>query len=935
MLGLGLWTAAACAPPDHPLGRGAVERLTLDPGAAKRYVVRLDAGDLLRVSVEQRGLDVVIRVRDRPDVDLPYGDRVHEELWWVAERAGPLRFEIASLGGGGHGTVRVVALGPASGAQRRQAEAFWQVEEARASLSSEPAAGLPVLEAAASVWRAAGMPRLAALARSDSGQALLRLGRPGPALAAFEEAAALARTAEGPLRGRIIEWRGRANEAAARLAPAARDYRLAAALAREGGDAYGEALATNDLALIDESRGELEAAIGGYMHAGALFAAVDARRAELRARLNLATCYMKLGAMGRARPLLAEALEATTGRSGFEDLGAGALRDLGWWHRLDGDLPAARRLLLEANALAGEDIGTLDRLGTVHADLGDFARARFYYDAVERRLGDNPLWRASLDANRCRLEGLAGNHDQGLALCRRALAVFDALGVSSEAAYVRYLTGTLYKALGRLDEAHAETERAVLAVEEGRLRAGSPEMRSVFQSSHLAPYRSLVAIEMALHRRHPTAGWDARALRVSELTRARQLRDLLAAEQSRVPPAETAGWPVELPRIQAQLDAETSLLVYHLGAGTSYLWLVDRTGVRSFHLPGEEVVAPAAEAWYALLAEAHRRGGRGAGLERRRAERLSRMLVLPIVEEVAGRRLVIVADGVLQRLPFAALPIPGGDGRPLVAAHEIASLPSASVLALLRRETAGRTPAPGLIAALADPVFDAEDERLGASAEGRRGAAYPRLAATGTEARDLLALAPDASNLLLEGFEARLDRVIEGQLAGFRIVHFATHTQTTASRDRPYGLLLSLVDSAGRPLEGLLGLRDLYHLRLPAELVTLSACGTALGDLEAEGLMGLTHGFMRAGTPRVVVSLWAVEDRATRELMRRFYRALLHDRAGPAEALRRAQLSMWSEGRAPHQWAAFVLHGDWRPFLIDPTSLDASPAATKTPPPGP
>ena len=104
-------------------------------------------------------------------------------------------------------------------------------------------------------------------------------------------------------------------------------------------------------------------------------------------------------------------------------------------------------------------------------------------------------------------------------------------------------------------------------------------------------------------------------------------------------------------------------------------------------------------------------------------------------------------------------------------------------------------------------------------------------------------------------------------------------------------------------------------MSLPAELVVLSACRTALGDRQrAEGLVGLTRGFFYAGASRLLVSLWDVDDEATAELMDRFYRALFEEGLSPAAALRRAQLRMREIPRwqAPFYWAGFVLQGEWR-----------------------
>src|SRR6185436_21017373 len=121
--------------------------------------------------------------------------------------------------------------------------------------------------------------------------------------------------------------------------------------------------------------------------------------------------------------------------------------------------------------------------------------------------------------------------------------------------------------------------------------------------------------------------------------------------------------------------------------------------------------------------------------------------------------------------------------------------------------------------------------------------------------------------------------------------------------------------------EGFLPLREIYGLRLPADLVVLSACQTGLGrEVRGEGLIGLTRGLFSAGARQVLVSLWPVEDRATAELMRRFYAEMLSQGRPPAAALREAQTAMWrDEGwRSPYYWAGFILQGDGRGAVNKP-----------------
>jgi CHAT domain-containing protein len=129
------------------------------------------------------------------------------------------------------------------------------------------------------------------------------------------------------------------------------------------------------------------------------------------------------------------------------------------------------------------------------------------------------------------------------------------------------------------------------------------------------------------------------------------------------------------------------------------------------------------------------------------------------------------------------------------------------------------------------------------------------------------------------------------------------------------GLVLSLVDREGKPQDGFLESAEIYNLKLGADLVVLSACQTALGkEVRGEGLVGLTRGFMYAGAPRVLASLWPVPDQATTELMKRFYQAVLKNGMRPSAALQSAQMAMRGDRRwqAPYYWAGFVLQGEWK-----------------------
>jgi CHAT domain-containing protein/tetratricopeptide (TPR) repeat protein len=375
------------------------------------------------------------------------------------------------------------------------------------------------------------------------------------------------------------------------------------------------------------------------------------------------------------------------------------------------------------------------------------------------------------------------------------------------------------------------------------------------------------------------------------------------------------------------LEPDTLLLEYSLGEERSYLWAIGSGFFRSFVLPPQREIEGLARQLYEELSTREA----GSGRRQDAAAALSRILLGPVWPEVARyRRLVVVPDAALHLLPFGALTAPASGGL-LVEHFEIAYLPSATTLALQRQRLEHRPPAAKWAAVLADPVFVADDQRLAgptntgmqvaALSRSERGALesapladLTRLPASRHEAEKIAALAPGKVWAALD-LAASREAVFSGELRDYRFVHFATHGLADTRTPELSGLVLSLVDAAGRPQEGFLSLSDIYELDLSADLVVLSGCRTALGkEVRGEGIMGLSRGFLYAGVPRVVASLWPVQDRSTAELMSRFYRALWQGHLPPAAALREAQRSLRHDPRYrdPYSWAGFVLQGDWR-----------------------
>lgn len=404
-----------------------------------------------------------------------------------------------------------------------------------------------------------------------------------------------------------------------------------------------------------------------------------------------------------------------------------------------------------------------------------------------------------------------------------------------------------------------------------------------------------------------------------------------------------AAW--DLRRIQQQVvaDDQTVLLEYSLGSERSHVWVVTRDGFESHELPARQRIEEAARKVYYSLSAPPGAAGQDELVQATRE--LSRMVLAPVAAELNRRRVLVVADGVLNYVPFQVLPSRSDNDEPLVAGHEIVNAPSASILGELREEAARRRPAAKTLAAFGDPVFESDFAQRKDVDGGVQQGAAPSLAVARLrqasrdieldgdaydpasiqslfyakrELANLRAMA-GADTFVAEEFDANRARLLGTDLTGYAILHFATHGLLDPQRPELSGLLLSTVDRDGHTQDGFVGLQDVYGLRTPVNLVVLSACRTGLGkDVRGEGLLSLTRGFMYAGASGVVASLWNVNDEATSELMKQFYANMLREGMPPAAALREAQNSIRQrpdrpEWRSPYYWAAFTLQGESRP----------------------
>jgi CHAT domain-containing protein/Tfp pilus assembly protein PilF len=1052
------------AKPQTPASRNPQSAIELVPGAPIErelkggevhfYRITLASGQFLHVVVDQRGIEVVVRLlrldgQPLAQVYSMTGTQGPVPIYLVAEASGDYRLEVRphdKESASGRYEARIEELRNATpqdqsrlaaqsalaeGTQldkqgiaesrRRGIEKYeealtlWRTVEDHLAEAytltgianiyhslGEGQKELDYLLQALPLWRALGDRRIEAITLNNIGLDYVWLGETRRGLDHFGQALLLYRAVrdrEGEATAlNNIGW---AYELLDETQKALQYYGQALPLLRTLGHRQGEAFLLNNIGTVYRDLGEKQKALDYYNQALPLFRTLGNQRMEAVLLSNIGTVYNDLGEHQKALDYFNQALP-----------------------------------LRQAVGDRRGEASTLNNIGRVYDRLGEQQKALGYYDQalqLRRAVGDRRGEASTLN-NIGYVYASLDEKQKALDYFGQALRLARAVG--DRTGEMNTLSGLarVERDRGNLSEAHAEMEAALRIIESLRTKVPGQELRASYLASKRDYYEFYVDLLMRLHQRQPSDGHDAAALQASERARARslletltearadirqgvdpewlerertlqqqlnakeryrmqllsgkhteeqataaekELRELLTQYQevqaqirARSPryAALTQPQPLSLKEIQQQvLDEDTILLEYALGDERSFLWAVTTTSITSFELPKRDEIETAARHVVELLvakADAQYPEALAA---------LSQMLLGPVAGQLGKKRLLIVSDGALQYVPFGALPKPVASGQwsvvskkkaasksrncppstvhcPLILDHEIVTLPSASVLAVLRRELAGRKPAAKIAAVLADPVFDKDDERVKVRLATRKSEStstekkpdesstragegpllesdltrsarqsgllsFDRLPFSRQEARQIAALASADQRLTALDFAANRATATSADLSQYRIIHFATHGLLNSQHPELSGIVLSLVDEYGQPQDGFLRLHEIYNLNLPAELVVLSGCRTGLGkEIKGEGLVGLTRGFMYAGAARVLVSLWDVSDAGTAELMKRFYRAMLKQGLRPAAALRAAQISMWQEKQwnAPYYWAGFVLQGEWR-----------------------
>ena len=637
------------------------------------------------------------------------------------------------------------------------------------------------------------------------------------------------------------------------------------------------------------------------------------------ARATLAYAALALGDLGSAAPQAAEA--ARLFREQGDRYARANVRGLeGYVAAMGGDWAAARVAYGDALSEA-EALGWAESEVSLHRALMQIEMREGDYVAAARELAA-----ANQRARRANMKGFLGSNryfEAVLALQSGRLAAAeqmlhtqsDLLGQPQWTYLRRARLAEVLARQGRPAEAEQALRAANTAFDRWRGDLRDRDLRLFalqLAEDVFDPDLGIATVVNVMAK----AGMIPQAFELVEATRARELADRLtraAALDTGTDRAVRADAAATLQTVMNALpDDSTALLRFVTGRGgePTTVFVATFSDYTTLTLAAEDSLAPVIARFSAMLES----GDDASALGRQ----LGAVLIEPLLNlwPASTRRLVIVPDGPLHRLPFDALIL--ADGRHVVERFAVSYAPSATAaVALWGRR--GPTPAVALV--MADPRFAGETAPAAAGADAFRGAvagrgALPRLRGSAREARAVARYAATATvRRRGDASEAWLKRA---PLDAYGVVHFATH----ALVDQGSMINTALALAPGDGEDGFLNAGELLGLRLQADLVVLSACRTAGGVLvQGEGIQGLANPLLVVGARAVAATWWPISDQASIAFVDDFYRALASGRAA-GDALREAKIAALRRGAPEREWAAFSIIGDAtvRPQLRLPTS---------------
>jgi CHAT domain-containing protein/Tfp pilus assembly protein PilF len=732
-------------------------------------------------------------------------------------------------------------------------------------------------------------------------------------------------------------------------------YQQAAEHWRSVGNHKIYAATLDSIARIHKNRGDFDLAVDAWQMALSVAKYAKDTDTVLRTLANLGIAHSAWGRYGEALQFYEESLALAETLKHDASI-ARLHNNIGTVYRYQGKLDQALVRFQKALAIdrrlgdEGAIAARMANVGTVYMDRGDYEQARKHYEtalAAARKLGDEDKIAVRLNNIGAASYSL-GDYEGALKYYREALALHNKLGQRHEAATVLSNMGSAYWYLERYGEAEQALARSI-DIKELLRKGATGDIRRDYLASQIDTYEWLTST-------HVRAGAFEKGLLAADSSRAKYLTDQLlsAGKETKLSDSKAL-----MKGYLQQLGTETAV-VYFANVGWNQLLRfvattdgvtateIDTTTMLARLAPGagrgdatslkgnRDALASAIMAYRELLTSIKP----ADDAERDRQARIFFDELLADDRALTSRsHLVFVPDGSLAFLPFETLRTKNGY---LIEDRLVTYTPSLAVAELIRHRE--RSDGKHAVLAMGGAVYEKKTEKepieelprgqIAWDAQRRqdRGlvltetyadlgyGSFADLPGTRKEVNGIARIVRDTTVLLgtsvTEGRIKRMSR--EGNLAKYRMLHFATHGIALPETPSLSALVLSQTKKAMEGEDGFLTMAEIARLRIDAEQVVLSACDTGLGKLYAgEGVVGLTQAFFVAGARAVAVSLWEVPDDSTAELMLSAYGTMQTKGRSFAQAMAEAKRVLIN-GRLgggrfsrPYYWAPFVHYGSW------------------------
>jgi CHAT domain-containing protein/Tfp pilus assembly protein PilF len=726
-------------------------------------------------------------------------------------------------------------------------------------------------------------------------------------------------------------------------------YRQELKAYQEVGDKDGEARVLMNIGVIYGDLGDNRAELEHYERALAIFQQIGAKDSTENVLTNMGGVYNALGDYQKALDYFQQAFEL--GRElgykhgdAFSNLGT-VYASLGKFEEARSYLQRALRADQQIGAKRSEGVD-LYNLGLVYKKLGRYDEALNFFKReteIGKQIGDpENIWAGLFGIGQC--QDALGRFAEALDSYRAAIEIIESIRgklvteehkigfVGQKFSIYENIINLLLK-LHKKEPEKGYVAQAFSYVERVRARAllellaeAHIDLRSGIDEKLIERERLILNQISQIQRQllDVKTSEEKRKALLIDLERLEGEHDEIKREIRRTSPKYSDlsyPQPLNLGEVQSEvIEDGQALLEYFLGEEKSFLWLVRKDRTMVYELPRKAELEKKVKLYLELISE--RPSSQNMELHYQGGHRLYRELIFPAIGELLQvRNLIIVPDSILYYLPFETLISEAGGTRPryLVEDYAVSYVPSASILAHIKEEMKERKQQKGKrneLLAFGDPVYPGETsiaQKVSAverSFAELRISSLSRLPFTAEEVQGISRYFPKDSRKILLREQAREEEAKSAEAEKFKIVHFAVHGFFDEQRPRRSGLILSAIGQGEE--DGFLQINEIFNLKLSADLVVLSACQTALGQLtRGEGIVGLARAFMYAGTPSLVASLWNINDKASADFMVAFY-SFLKEGESKSQALRNTKLGMAASEKYshPYYWAPFILVGE-------------------------